>query len=98
MENYLTCGQAARKLRVSISTLKRWINDPGLTMNTLRNHSGWRLFSEDQVRLLREFQKEMKRNGKRFNQATLMPMNAGVEEGAVQKKRLYADVKSAAAL
>ncbi len=86
MENYLTCGQAAKKLRVSISTLKRWVNEPDLKINDLRNQNGWRLFSEEQVGILKEFKRRLKRNGKRFNQATLLPIAAITEELAGQKK------------
>lgn len=75
MEKYLTCGQAAKKLRVSVSTLKRWVNDPSLGMEELRNQNGWRLFSDEQLEVLREFKHELKRNGKRFNHSTLVPIN-----------------------
>jgi DNA-binding transcriptional MerR regulator len=80
MENYLTCGQVARKLHVSISTLKRWASEPGLKLNELRNHNGWRLFSEDQVNALKEFKRRLKRNGKRFNQETLLPIESVIGE------------------
>jgi DNA-binding transcriptional MerR regulator len=80
MENYVTCGQAAKRLRVSISTLKRWVNEPSLSMEELRNHSGWRLFSDEQIEALKEFKHELKRNGKRFNQSTLLPTNGRVEK------------------
>jgi hypothetical protein len=76
MENYHTCGQVAKKLHVSISTLKRWASEPSLHMNELRNHNGWRLFSEEQVIALKEFKRQIKRNGKRFNQETLLPMES----------------------
>jgi DNA-binding transcriptional MerR regulator len=85
MENYLTCGQVARKLHVSISTLKRWACEPGLKMNELRNHNGWRLFSEEQVHVLKEFKRRLKRNGKRFNQETLLPINAVMNEAVFEK-------------
>ena len=79
MENFLTCGQVAKKLRVSISTLKRWASEPSLHMNELRNHNGWRLFSEEQVNALREFKQHLKRNGKRFNHETLVPIDAAIK-------------------
>jgi DNA-binding transcriptional MerR regulator len=75
METYITCGQAAKRLRVSISTLKRWVQEPGLNMDALRNHNGWRLFSEEQIELLKDFKRNLKRNGKRFNELTLLPIN-----------------------
>jgi DNA-binding transcriptional MerR regulator len=79
MEIYLTCGQVAKKLHVSISTLKRWANEPTLKMKELRNQNGWRLFSEEHVHTLREFKRQLKRNGKRFNNETLMPFDASQE-------------------
>jgi DNA-binding transcriptional MerR regulator len=85
MENYLTCGQVAKRLRVSISTLKRWACEPSLKMNELRNHNGWRLFSEDQVSALKEFKRQLKRNGKRFNQETLLPINSVAGEAVFEK-------------
>jgi DNA-binding transcriptional MerR regulator len=75
MGSYLTCGQAAKKLRVSISTLKRWVGEPGLSMEELRNRNGWRLFSEEDLGRLKEFKKQLKRSGKRFNEMTLVPIN-----------------------
>jgi DNA-binding transcriptional MerR regulator len=76
-ENYLTCGQVARKLRVSISTLKRWVEEPGINIPDLRNHNSWRLFTEDHVTALLDFKKNLKRNGKRFKRSTLQPIIAG---------------------
>jgi DNA-binding transcriptional MerR regulator len=80
MENYLTCGQVAKKLHVSISTLKRWAEEPELKMHELRNQNGWRLFSEEQVNVLKDFKRQLKRNGKRFNQETLLPVNTAINE------------------
>ena len=37
MSLYLTTGQAARKLRVSVSTLKRWLVDPEIQIAERRN-------------------------------------------------------------
>ena len=84
MESYLTCGQVAKRLHVSISTLKRWASEPGLKLKELRNHNGWRLFSEEQVNALREFKRQLRRNGKRFNHETLMPINAVKEEPVLE--------------
>jgi DNA-binding transcriptional MerR regulator len=75
MESYLTCGQVAKRLRISISTLKRWVEEPDSKIGDLRNRNGWRLFSEEQVEHLKEFKRKLKRNGKRFNQITLLPMS-----------------------
>ncbi len=75
MERYLTCGQTARKLRVSISTLKRWVSEPDLRMEELRNRNGWRLFSEEDVGLLQHYKKQLKKGGKRFTAVTLLPIN-----------------------
>jgi len=98
VEAYLTCGQVAKKLRVSISTLKRWINEPSFKMKALRNQSGWRLFSEAQVKELQEFKRQLRRNGKRFNQATLIPINALTDADGTQKKRVHADVVNSLSL
>jgi DNA-binding transcriptional MerR regulator len=75
MGSYLTCGQAARKLRVSISTLKRWVSEPELEMEELRNRNGWRLFSEEDLGHLRDYKRQLRRGGKRFTDITLLPIN-----------------------
>ncbi len=87
MENYLTCGQVARKLHVSISTLKRWAIEPSLKLNELRNHNGWRLFSEEQVNVLKEFKRRLKRNGKRFNQETLLPIKSVMTDAVFERSQ-----------
>jgi hypothetical protein len=74
MERYLTSGQIAKRLRVSISTLKRWVNDPAVQIAELRNQNGWRLFREKDLDSLKDFKRELKRNGKRFNETTLVPI------------------------
>ncbi len=74
MDRHFTSGQAAKKLRISISTLKRWLDDPGLSIKERRNYNGWRLFSETDITTLREYKKQMRRNGKRFNDTTLIPV------------------------
>jgi DNA-binding transcriptional MerR regulator len=88
MENYITCGQAAKRLRVSISTLKRWLNEPSLNMEELRNHNGWRLFSIQQIEALKEFKHDLKRNGKRFNQSTLVPINGFGEKPVLRENKV----------
>jgi hypothetical protein len=80
MGSYLTCGQTAKRLRVSISTLKRWVSEPDLGMDELRNRNGWRLFSEDDLHHLRDYKRQLKRGGKRFTEMTLLPIN-GKEKG-----------------
>jgi DNA-binding transcriptional MerR regulator len=88
MENYVTCGQAAKRLRVSISTLKRWVHEPSLSMEELRNHNGWRLFSVQQIETLKEFKHDLKRNGKRFNQSTLLPISGLNEKPILQQNKV----------
>ncbi len=73
MRQYLTIGQVARRLRISISTLKRWLNEPEVVIADRRNHIGWRLFAEEDVTVLKVYKSSIKRNGKRFNGATLLP-------------------------
>jgi DNA-binding transcriptional MerR regulator len=73
VRNYTT-GQAAKMLRISGSTLKRWLDDPELVITDQRNYNGWRLFSEADIRAIREFKRRIKRNGKRFNDTTLIPV------------------------
>jgi DNA-binding transcriptional MerR regulator len=82
METYLTIGQVAKRLRVSISTLKRWQNDPALGVDERRNCNGWRLYSEDDVLVLREYKRELRRNGRRFNDTTLLPIVVAPEAQA----------------
>lgn len=72
--NYLTTGQVARKLRVSVSTLKRWLEEPTLNISDRRNVHGWRLFTEENVEQLKLYKKGLRKNGKRFNDTTLIPV------------------------
>ena len=74
MEMYLTSGQVAKKLRISISTLKRWLIDPQVEITDRRNYNGWRLFSPEDLTVLALYKRELKSNGKRFNDTTLMPI------------------------
>jgi DNA-binding transcriptional MerR regulator len=80
MERYLTSGQIAKQLRVSISTLKRWVNDPAIKIMELRNQNGWRLFREKDLEALQGFKRDLKRNGKRFNETTLVPITSLTKE------------------
>jgi DNA-binding transcriptional MerR regulator len=74
MPKFYTTGQIARKLRVSVSTLKRWIDDPSLRVSEQRNYNGWRLFSETDLGALTGYKKQLRRNGKRFNETVLIPV------------------------
>ena len=74
MVRYFTSGQIARKLRISVSTLKRWLSEPELEIAELRNCNGWRLFTDEDLERLKRFKRSLKRNGKRFNDTTLIPI------------------------
>lgn len=70
-----TTGQVAKALRVSVSTLKRWLEEtPGLA-GFRTNASGWRLFSPDEIEQIREHQRRRKKEGKTFKPNTLRPVN-----------------------
>jgi DNA-binding transcriptional MerR regulator len=84
MEKYLTCAQVAKRLRISISTLKRWVNEPELNIEELRNKNGWRLFSEEDVITLKEYKKKLKRRGKKYSEKTLVPINGQKKEQKTQ--------------
>lgn len=72
---YHTTGQVAKSLRVSVSTIKRWLDEnPGLAAFRT-NASGWRLFSSDEIENIREHQRKRKREGKTFRPDTLRPVN-----------------------
>jgi hypothetical protein len=74
MSKFFTSGQVARRLRISVSTLKRWLEDPSLRISEQRNCNGWRLFSEADLNVLHGFKLELKRNGKRFKETVLIPV------------------------
>ncbi len=74
MSQYLTSGQMAKKLRISLSTLKRWLEEPQLNISNQRNYNGWRLFTLEDLESLREFKKQLRKSGKRFNKTTLLPV------------------------
>lgn len=74
MPNYLTSGQVSRRLRVSVSTLKRWLVEPDLKITERRNANGWRLFTDRDIEVLRKYKRKLKRLGKRFNETTLVPI------------------------
>jgi DNA-binding transcriptional MerR regulator len=81
MSKFYTSGQVARRLRISVSTLKRWLEDPLLAISEQRNCNGWRLFSEADLSSLNNFKKQIRKNGKRFKETVLIPV--------VQKSRRY---------
>ena len=74
-ETYHTSGQVAKTLRVSVSTLKRWLDENPRLAEFRTNASGWRLFSPDEIKLLREHQRQRKKDGKNFKPVTLRPVN-----------------------
>ena len=78
---YFTSGQVARKLHVSISTLKRWLSHAELNIKEYRNYNGWRLFTSEDVDELRRFKKFSKKNGKRFKETTLIPIQVIRKQG-----------------
>ncbi len=70
---YFTTGQVAKMLRVSVSTLKRWLEEsPNLAVHR-ENASGWRLFTNLEIAKLREWQRRKKKIGKTFKPSTLRP-------------------------
>lgn len=72
-KDYLTSGQVSRRLRVSVSTVKRWLEEPEVKVDDRRNFNGWRLFTEKDVEYLRHHKKKLKKDGKRFKKTTLIP-------------------------
>ncbi|MBN2035537.1 MAG: MerR family transcriptional regulator [Chitinispirillaceae bacterium] len=82
MPKFYTTGQVARRLRISVSTLKRWLVDPALHISEQRNYNGWRLFSEADLSALVGFKKQLRRNGKRFNETVLIPV---IQKGRQQE-------------
>jgi DNA-binding transcriptional MerR regulator len=73
-QRYLTSGQIAKSLRISISTLKRWLNEEDALVDSARNANGWRLFTSSDMEKLKEFKRDKKRNGKQFHTNTLTPV------------------------
>lgn len=78
---YFTSGQVARMLRISVSTLKRWLTHGELNIKEYRNYNGWRLFTNDDVEVLKKFKKLTKKNGKRFKETTLIPIQVIRRQG-----------------
>ena len=58
MHSYLTTGQIAKQLGISVSILKKWIKNGSVTLEDRRNSNGWKLFSRDDVLIL---EKHLKR-------------------------------------
>ncbi|OGS37579.1 MAG: hypothetical protein A2293_00220 [Elusimicrobia bacterium RIFOXYB2_FULL_49_7] len=71
--SYYTSGQVARHLRISTSTLKRWLIEEQALPDSVRNANGWRLFSIEDLERLRQFKFDRRRSGKRFNVRVLTP-------------------------
>lgn len=70
-----TSGQVAKSLRISVSTLKRWLEEyPGLALER-KNANGWRLFSEEEIEGLRHYKRHRRRDGKVFRPETLQPID-----------------------
>ena len=74
-KSYHTTGQVARTLRVSVSTLKRWLEENPTLADFRTNASGWRLFSPEEIDQIREHQRRRKKEGKTFKPSTLRPVN-----------------------
>jgi DNA-binding transcriptional MerR regulator len=74
MSKFHTSGQVAKRLRISVATLKRWLDDPALHISEQRNLNGWRLFSEADVNGLASFKHQLRKNGKRFKETVLIPV------------------------
>ncbi len=75
MPEYFTSGQVAKRLRVSVSTLKRWSALRDSANGETRNASGWMLFSETDITDLRRFKRDRRRIGRNFSKETLEPAN-----------------------
>lgn len=72
---YFTSGQTAKTLRVSVSTLKRLVNEASEEIAYKANTAGWRLFSLRDVETLKALRKLRKKSGKNFKPSTLEPVN-----------------------
>jgi len=73
-QKFYTSGQVAKRLRISVSTLKRWISDDGVVNNIKLNSNGWKLFSINDIHLLKDYQRQKRKNGKRFSPSILRPV------------------------
>jgi DNA-binding transcriptional MerR regulator len=73
--DFHTTGQVAKILRVSVSTLKRWLEDDPNLAQFRTNASGWRLFSESEIDAMKEYRKRKRQLGRIFRPDTLRPIN-----------------------
>ena len=73
-QTFYTSGHVAKKLRISVSTLKRWISDDGVVNNIKLNSNGWKLFSIHDISVLKDYQKQKRKTGKRFSPSILRPV------------------------
>ncbi len=74
-QNFYTSGQVAKSLRISVSTLKRWLTEEYVLDNIKSNSKGWRLFSPSDIEKLKEHQKLKRRKGKKFKAEILRPVD-----------------------
>lgn len=58
---YFTIGQVAKQSGVSVSSVKRWLREETIKLETRRNNLGWRLFTELDILVV---QNHVKRNRK----------------------------------
>ena len=73
-EKFFTTGQTAKLLRISVSTLKRWVHEESVLQQVKKNSNGWKLFSEWDVNMLRQYQKQKKKMGRVYKASTLRPV------------------------
>lgn len=59
MTDYFTVGQTAKKLKVSVSTIKRWVGE--LKFKISKNYLNWWLFSEEGINKLKNRRKSLKK-------------------------------------
>jgi DNA-binding transcriptional MerR regulator len=60
MIQHFTSGQVARKLRISSSTLKRWLDDPELDIPEQRNTMAGGFFSDEDIVRLKEYRRQIR--------------------------------------
>ncbi|MFC1584440.1 MerR family transcriptional regulator [Fibrobacterota bacterium] len=71
---FYTTGQSAKLLRISVSTLKRWLNEEEVLKKVKQNSNGWKLFSEADIEILKKFRRQKKKMGRNFRPSTLKPV------------------------
>jgi DNA-binding transcriptional MerR regulator len=52
---YLYCNEAAKAAGISKATLLRWIENGYLSDSSKRDRNGWRLFSDAEVKRIKQF-------------------------------------------